>query len=114
MSLCNMYTKILIYKRSAKELERSIEPPARMNVSPVRAFLVLLCVYEVRCTNPVRAEIDQLKLLYQQMDAKLREVAAENQRLKATVTRASHHASEYLIVHYLKLNMLISLVVSSL
>ena len=68
-----------------------------MTVRPVCAFLVLLCVYGVRCTNPVRAEIDQLKLLYQQMDAKLQEVAAENQRLKATITRASHHASEYLI-----------------
>lgn len=97
MSLCSLYTKILIYKRSSKELERSIEPLARMTVSPVRAFLVLLCVYGVRCTNPVRAEIDQLKLLYQQMDAKLQEVAAENRRLKETVTRASHHASEYLI-----------------
>lgn len=51
-------------------------------------FLVaLLSVNNVHGTKPAIDEIEQLKMLYQSMSAKLQNVESENQRLNSEVTR---------------------------
>lgn len=58
-----------------------------LHFSPVYFLVAMLSVNYVHGTKPPNDEIEQLKVLYQSMSAKLQNVESENQRLNSEVTR---------------------------
>lgn len=82
---CTSVYKLMFFCVLFEGLQTSFKMPLQFSL--VYFLVVLLSVNFAHGIKPANVEIEQLKVLYQSMSAKLQNVEYENQRLNSEVTR---------------------------